>query len=95
MSRYHTPAPSAGPAPSANSTLINGLGRYADGPSSPLAVITVTRGKLYRFRLVSLSCDPDFIFSVDGHTLVRFNYFVRTMFFYLFLLLRRLLKLME
>lgn len=27
-----------------DSTLINGLGRYTDGPASDLAVITVTQG---------------------------------------------------
>lgn len=27
-----------------DATLINGLGRYADGPASDLAVITVTQG---------------------------------------------------
>ncbi|KAJ7831028.1 laccase [Mycena olivaceomarginata] len=50
------------------STLINGLGRYAGGPTSELAVISVTAGVRYRFRLVSLSCDPNFIFTIDGHT---------------------------
>lgn len=66
---YHVPAPSAGTAPTANSTLINGLGRYRNGPASPLSVIGVTQGKRYRFRLVAISCDPDFLFSIDGHTL--------------------------
>ncbi|EIW75389.1 laccase [Coniophora puteana RWD-64-598 SS2] len=66
---YHFPAPVdnriLGISP--NSTLINGLGRYAGGPASPLANITVQQGKRYRFRLVSLSCDPTFTFSIDGH----------------------------
>ncbi|KAF4563820.1 laccase [Pleurotus pulmonarius] len=66
---YHTPAPSAGPAPVSEATLINGLGLYQDGPSSPLAVIHVKRGSRYRFRLVSISCDPNHIFSVDGHNM--------------------------
>ncbi|KAF9259972.1 laccase [Marasmius fiardii PR-910] len=52
-----------------DSTLINGLGRYPNGPASPLAVITVESGKRYRFRLVSLSCDPNYIFSIDGHNM--------------------------
>ncbi|KAF7303940.1 Multicopper oxidase [Mycena indigotica] len=51
------------------STLINGLGRYAGGPTSQLAVISVTHGQRYRFRLVSVSCDPNFIFSIDGHNM--------------------------
>ncbi|KAG1762759.1 laccase [Suillus occidentalis] len=53
----------------ADSSLINGLGRYAGGPMSPLAVITVEQGKRYRMRLISMSCDPNFQFSVDGHNL--------------------------
>ncbi|KAG2110681.1 laccase [Suillus discolor] len=51
----------------ANSTLINGLGRYAGGPASELAVINVEQGKRYRMRLVAMSCDPNFNFTIDGH----------------------------
>ncbi|KAG2127556.1 laccase [Suillus bovinus] len=51
----------------ANSTLINGLGRYAGGPASDLAVISVEQGKRYRMRLVAMSCDSNFNFSIDGH----------------------------
>ncbi|KAJ7601795.1 laccase [Mycena polygramma] len=65
---YHQPASDLGAVPTLISTLINGLGRYAGGPTSELAVITVTKGTRYRFRLVSLSCDPNFIFTIDGHT---------------------------
>lgn len=53
----------------ASSSLINGLGRYDGGPMSALAVITVEQGKRYRMRLISMSCDPNFQFSVDGHNL--------------------------
>ena len=53
--------------PLADSTLINGLGRYSGGPQSPLAVISVEQGKRYRMRLISMSCDPNFEFSIDGH----------------------------
>ncbi|KAF8880226.1 laccase [Gymnopilus junonius] len=67
---YHETAPSlAGTVPTADSTLINGLGRYVGGPASPLSVFTVLPNKRYRFRLVSLSCDPNFVFSIDGHNL--------------------------
>jgi iron transport multicopper oxidase len=73
-----------------NSTLINGKGRYPDGPATSLAVVNVKQGKRsvlyfiqrlgtvyldfsrrisYRFRLVSISCDPSFIFSIDNHTM--------------------------
>ncbi|KAG1740357.1 laccase [Suillus lakei] len=53
----------------ASSTLVNGLGRYAGGPMSDLAVISVEQGKRYRMRLISISCDPNFQFSIDGHNL--------------------------
>ncbi|KAK2467180.1 hypothetical protein APHAL10511_000729 [Amanita phalloides] len=66
---YHIPSPSAGFIPTANSTLINGLGRYVGGPNSPLAVIDVQPNTRYRFRLVSISCDPNFTFSISNHTM--------------------------
>ncbi|KAG6335799.1 hypothetical protein ID866_3295 [Astraeus odoratus] len=52
-----------------NSTLINGLGRYAGGPKSELAVVHVEQGKRYRLRLVGMSCDAYFAFAIDGHLL--------------------------
>lgn len=36
---------------------------------APLAVITVTQGTRYRFRLVSMSCDPNWVFSIHNHTM--------------------------
>ncbi|KAH9474394.1 Acyl-coenzyme A oxidase 2 [Psilocybe cubensis] len=66
---YHTPAPIAGLVPTPDATLINGKGRYAGGPTVPLSVIRVLPGVRYRFRLVSLSCDPNYTFSIDGHSL--------------------------
>ncbi|KAG6810814.1 Acyl-coenzyme A oxidase 2 [Tricholoma furcatifolium] len=66
---YHTPAPEAGLVPTADATLINGQGRYAGGPTTPLTVINVIPGIRYRFRLVSISCDPNYVFSIDGHTM--------------------------
>ncbi|KAJ7254564.1 laccase 5 [Mycena rebaudengoi] len=65
---YHGPARTLGVIPTLISTLINGLGRYAGGPTSQLAVVTVTKGLRYRFRLVSLACDPNWIFTIDGHS---------------------------
>ncbi|KAG0695821.1 laccase [Suillus ampliporus] len=50
-----------------NITLINGYGRYTGGPSSELAVINVEQGKRYRMRLIAMSCDPNFNFTIDGH----------------------------
>ncbi|KAJ7126307.1 multicopper oxidase-domain-containing protein [Mycena epipterygia] len=49
-------------------TLINGLSRFAGGPTSHVSVISVTAATRYRFLLISLSCNPNFIFSIDGHT---------------------------
>ena len=72
LTRYHLVSPQASlnGIPTSNSTLINGLGRFAGGPSSPLAVVNVSPGKRYRFRLISVSCDPNFVFSIDGHNMV-------------------------
>ncbi|KAH8989923.1 laccase C [Lactarius hatsudake] len=66
---YHYLSTNAPTVPAPNATLINGLGRYSGGPESDLAVISVTQGKRYRFRLVSISCDPNFTFSIDNHTM--------------------------
>lgn len=52
-----------------DSTLINGLGRYKGGPTSPLAVVNVTYGTRYRFRLIGMSCTPNYVFSIDSHML--------------------------
>ncbi|KAJ3982190.1 laccase [Lentinula detonsa] len=67
---FYVPAPQAGAVPTSDATLINGLvGRSVSGPSdAPLAVINVVLGRRYRFRLVSISCDPNFVFSIDGHS---------------------------
>ncbi|KAF5341080.1 hypothetical protein D9611_005994 [Ephemerocybe angulata] len=66
---YHTVAPEAGLVPTPDSTLINGKGRYAGGPTVPLTTIVVQPNTRYRFRLVSMSCDPNFTFKIDGHTM--------------------------
>nr|QMP96875.1 laccase A precursor [Cerrena sp.] len=65
---YHTLARQVkGPAVP-DTTLINGLGRHNNGPlDAELAVISVQAGKRYRFRLISISCDPNYVFSIDGH----------------------------
>ncbi|CDO78173.1 Laccase [Trametes cinnabarina] len=54
---------------SSDSTLINGRGRTSISIAAELTVITVTPGKRYRFRLVSMSCDPAYNFAIDGHSL--------------------------
>ncbi|KAF5376207.1 hypothetical protein D9615_008487 [Tricholomella constricta] len=69
---YHEPAPAAdedGIPLTPFSTLINGKGRYVDGPAVDLAVINVIKGKRYRFRIIAMSCDPNFTFSIDKHTM--------------------------
>ncbi|KAH9164028.1 laccase [Lactarius sanguifluus] len=66
---YHYVSPQAPARPQLNSTLINGKGRYPGGPSVPLAVVNVVSNTRYRLRLVSISCDPAFNFSIDGHQL--------------------------
>ncbi|TEB36895.1 laccase 2 precursor [Coprinellus micaceus] len=66
---YQIPAPSQGVVPTPDSTLINGKGRFLGGPLSPLAVVMVNQNSRYRFRLVSISCDSSFVFSIDGHTM--------------------------
>lgn len=67
--RYHVLSPTIHGIPEADATLINGKGRYPGGPNSSLAVISVQRGKRYRLRLVSISCDPNFMVSIDNHDL--------------------------
>ncbi|KAK1222348.1 hypothetical protein PQX77_014798 [Marasmius sp. AFHP31] len=52
-----------------NSTLINGKGRYPGGPAQALAIINVEQGKRYRFRVISMVCDPRYDFSIDGHSM--------------------------
>nr|AAW28937.1 laccase B [Trametes sp. 420] len=66
---YHVAAPLAGAVPRSDATLINGLGRWSGDPTSELAAINVTPGKRYRFRLVSMSCDPNYTFQIDGHSM--------------------------
>ncbi|KAK1227973.1 hypothetical protein PQX77_009020 [Marasmius sp. AFHP31] len=50
-------------------TLINGKGRYPGGPATPFSIINVEQGKRYRFRLISMGCDPSWNFSIDGHSM--------------------------
>ncbi|KAH8085461.1 laccase 2 [Cristinia sonorae] len=66
---YHTLARKEPPGvpPVADATLINGLGRFSNGQASDLAVINVQFGKRYRIRLIAMSCDPNYLFSIDNH----------------------------
>jgi iron transport multicopper oxidase len=69
--RYHQSldaTPGVRPPPP-DSILVNGLGRFSGG-ESPLAVISVEYGKRYRFRLIAMSCLPNYQFSIDKHELL-------------------------
>lgn len=67
---YHKPGPQLdGQVPAPDATLINGKGRSNGGPTTPFAIIAVQPNKKYRFRLVSISCNPAYTFSIDGHTM--------------------------
>ncbi|KAJ7578490.1 laccase lcc5 [Mycena floridula] len=65
---YHTVAPELRLA-TQDSTLINGLGRFSGGDATDLAVISVTQGKRYRFRLLNIGCDGNFLVSISNHTM--------------------------
>jgi iron transport multicopper oxidase len=67
--RYHTLASDITGVELADSTLINGKGRYSGGKNTELAIVNVKKGTRYRLRLISISCDPDFRFSIDGHNM--------------------------
>ncbi|KAI0924510.1 hypothetical protein AcW1_006623 [Taiwanofungus camphoratus] len=64
---YHAPAATLSPPFTPDSVLINGLGRANDSSNASLAVITVTKGLRYRFRLIQMACDANFVFSIDSH----------------------------
>nr|AID59409.1 laccase 6 precursor [Cerrena sp. HYB07] len=67
---YHTLSPNMSGKPTPDSTLINGQGRAPNSSTkADLAVINVKQGSRYRFRLVSISCDPFYDFSIDNHTM--------------------------
>ncbi|KAF8806832.1 laccase [Phlegmacium glaucopus] len=69
---YHQPSPTAHKKipPPPNSILINGKGRCPNGPAVPLAVVQVEPLKRYRLRIIAMSCDPNFTFSIDHHSLL-------------------------
>ncbi|KAK0213788.1 laccase lcc5 [Armillaria fumosa] len=65
---YHARAKELG-LPIANSTLINGLGRYVNNTTHDLAVVKVKKGTRYRIRMINLGCEASFRFSIDNHTM--------------------------
>ncbi|KAG6854432.1 hypothetical protein C0991_006976 [Blastosporella zonata] len=62
---YHQVAPEHPAQPL--TTLINGLGRTVNGTATELAVVTVQPNKRYRFRLIGLSCDAPYNFTIHNH----------------------------
>ncbi|EIN05270.1 laccase [Punctularia strigosozonata HHB-11173 SS5] len=70
---YHIVSPletlGAGAVALPDATLINGKGRSLETLDADLAVITVTKGKRYRMRLVAIACHPNWIWSIDSHTM--------------------------
>ncbi|KAG6888301.1 hypothetical protein C0995_009300 [Termitomyces sp. Mi166 len=70
---YHAPATQItvdGVPLTPSSTLINGKGRWTGSPANTsLAVINVKKGTRYRFRIIAMSCDPNFTFSIDNHNM--------------------------
>ncbi|KAK0492822.1 laccase lcc5 [Armillaria luteobubalina] len=54
-----------------DSSLFNGLGIKAswEGTSGDLAVVTVDSGTRYRFRLINMACDANFVFQIEGHNM--------------------------
>ncbi|KAG2127639.1 laccase [Suillus bovinus] len=69
MDWYHLPSPQVQRQVIPDSVLINGLGSYLGGPDTPYAVVNVRPFKRYRFRLLNMACKPNYMFSIDGHTL--------------------------
>ncbi|KIY47812.1 laccase [Fistulina hepatica ATCC 64428] len=66
---YHSVSPDVTIPATPDATLINGLGRYAGGSETDLAVVTVEYGKRYRMRLLNMGCDPNFEFGIDQHNM--------------------------
>ncbi|KAG6919825.1 hypothetical protein DXG01_000330 [Tephrocybe rancida] len=72
--RIHVASPTPFGSSHSLTTLINGLGRTIQhevtlNTLSPLAVISVEATKRYRFRLIGLSCDAPFNFTIHDHSM--------------------------
>ncbi|KAK0205899.1 laccase lcc5 [Desarmillaria ectypa] len=55
--------------PTPDSSLFNGFGIWDEGTSGDLAVVTVNYGTRYRFRLINMACDANFVFQIEGHNM--------------------------
>jgi iron transport multicopper oxidase len=49
--------------------LFRAHGQYCDSPLYRIENLTCGDNNSYRLRIVSISCDPAFDFSIDGHQL--------------------------
>ncbi|KIJ21226.1 laccase [Paxillus involutus ATCC 200175] len=67
MDWYHVNAYDVAAADNPAAILVNGMGRYPDGPNTALSVTNVERGKRYRIRLINMACKPHIIVSIDNH----------------------------
>ncbi|KAK0231920.1 laccase lcc5 [Armillaria nabsnona] len=65
---YHARAKELG-LPIADSTLINGQGRWSGNTTHDLAVVKVKKGTRYRIRMINLGCEAAFKFSIYNHTM--------------------------
>ncbi|KAG9308070.1 laccase [Chiua virens] len=69
MDWYHVPSPRVHRQVFPASVLINGVGCYNNACENPHAIINVEPKKRYRFRLLNMACKPNYVFSIDGHTM--------------------------
>ncbi|KAG6856915.1 hypothetical protein H0H87_012165 [Tephrocybe sp. NHM501043] len=74
MAQIHIASPTPIGSNLSVTTLINGYGRtihkeVTRNTVAPLAVINVVQNKRYRFRLIGLSCDAPFNFTIHNHTM--------------------------
>ena len=68
--RFHVPARNALPnIPTSQATLVNGKGQYPNGPAVDLSTINMVQGAQYQFQVITMSCEPSFTFSSNGHNL--------------------------
>ena len=68
--RFHVPAHNTLPnIPTSQATLVNGKGQYPNRPAVDLSIINMVQGAWYQFRVITMSCEPSFTFSSNGHNL--------------------------
>lgn len=68
QAEYFSPSNSGGQEPVPDSGLINGVGRYNNGPTNiARAVVNVVQGQRYRLRVINISGFAQFQFSIEGH----------------------------